>query len=90
MGCSYEGEVEAIKIATEYARAVFSISKLLQVLQKAHNKIDPCYLHLPIFSYIHSPLVEECKVVVITVFLSKLGHRPLLNDTYYETILVKD
>ena len=49
MGCSYEGELEAIKIATEYAKAVFSISKLLQVLQKARNKIEPCFLHLPIF-----------------------------------------
>ena len=53
-----------------------------------HEDCGLCYLHIHIFFlYIHSPLLLENKVNVITVFLSKLD-RPLFNYIYYETVLV--
>ena len=48
-----------------------------------------CYLHLLFFSYTY-PLIllENKKVVVIAVFLSKLDRRPLFNDIYHDTNVV--
>ena len=58
------------------------------VTKCSHEDCGLCYLHIHIFFlYIHSPLLLENKVNVITVFLSKLD-RPLFNYIYYETVLV--
>ena len=42
------------------------------------------------FFYINSPLLlENKKNVTIAISSSKLDHRPLFNDIYYKTILVR-
>ena len=40
---------------------------------------DPCYLHLPFFFYGHFSSAAKEKLIVITVFLSKLDHKTLFN-----------
>ena len=59
------------------------------VTKSLHQDRCPCYLHSPIFFlYVHCPLLlENKKIFVITVFLSKLDHRPLFN-IYFEIIVV--
>ena len=70
--------------------SVFSIWKSLQVLQKACMKIVARAIYTyRFFSFTYTLLLYwKKKVVLIAVFLSKLDHRPLFNDIYYETILV--
>ena len=49
------------------------------------------FLHLNIFFlYIHSPLLGGKLKIVVTVILSKLDHRPLFNEIYYKTILMRE
>ena len=44
----------------------------VSVTKSSHQDHGQCYLHLPIFSYMHPPvLLENKKVVEIAVFLSK-------------------
>ena len=43
--------------------------------------------YFSIFFLIHA-VCWKIKIVVIVVFLSKLDHRPLFNDIYYNTILL--
>ena len=70
--------------------SLFHMKITASVTKSSHQDCGRRYLHLPIFFlYILYPvLLENKKVVVIAVFLSKLDHRPLFNDIYYETILV--
>ena len=69
--------------------SLFHIKITGYVTKSSQQDPGPSYLHLPIFClYIHSPLLKKKKFVVIAVFLSKLGHRPLFNGIYYETIPV--
>ena len=68
---------------------LFHMKITASVTKSLHQDCGLCYLHLPdFFLCIHSPLLMENEVVVIAVFLSKLGHRPLFNGMYYETIPV--
>ena len=53
------------------------------VTKGSHQDCSPCYLHFHIFFfYIYPTILLENKVVVITVFFSKLDQRPLVNYTY--------
>ena len=68
---------------------LFHMKIIASVTKSLQQDCDLCYLHLPsFFLYMHSPLMQENKVVVIAVFLSKLDCRPLLNDICYKTTLV--
>ena len=50
------------------------------------------FLHLTIFFlYIYTLSSSAGKLAVaVAVILSKLDHRPMLNDTYYKTTLVRE
>ena len=69
---------------------VFSIWKLLGVLQKAYIKIVASTIYSYQYFLLHTlfSYVAKWKVVVIAVFLSKLGNRLLFSYMYYKTILV--
>ena len=66
----------------------FHMKITVSVTKSLYQVCGLSYLHLPIFFlYINSPLLLE-KAVVIAVFLSRMDHRPLFNDVYYESTLV--
>ena len=55
----------------------------------SHHDRGPCFLRLPFFLlHTHFSSAAKEKLVVITVFLSKLDHRTLFNYIYYETTQV--
>ena len=60
--------------------SLFYTNITASVTKSSHQDRGPCYLHLLIFFwYLHSSLLEENKVVMIAVFLSKLDPSPLFN-----------
>ena len=78
-----------LQIATKNSlSSLFHMKITASVTKNLHQDCGPCYLHVPLLLYIHSPLPLQNNVIVIAVFLSKLDHRPLFKYIYYETILV--
>ena len=64
--------------------------KFTAVLQKNCIKIvaRAIYTYVFFLTYAQSSSAGKQRIVVIAVFLGELDRRPLLNNTYYKTILM--
>ena len=73
---------------SSFPTSLFHMKVTASVTKSLHEDDCLSYLHLLFFLHINSPLLlENKKVVVITVFYSKLDCTPLFNDIYQETNL---
>ena len=74
----------------DYIFQSFPYENHCKCYKKLAWRLWPVLFTLTDFFLLHtlSSSTGKKKVVLIAVFLSKLDHRPLFNDIYYETILV--